>query len=105
MNWIQIKDLTSYIDSGDMIDPSETYSLAQKFYSPEGENYPLLCISIHANPGFVISKKPFIGLKISSSYKKKEGAWWDERDENSFIPLELLKDLEEMILEAKEKVS
>ena len=113
MKWERITDLSKYIETEDVQDPKEMdYSLSSRYYKQAGKkSYPLLHIGIHANSSYVVGhynratksvkKGELTGIKIGSSFKKKEGDWWEKSDENAYIPPQLFSDLMEMLEEAK----
>lgn len=95
--WAVVKDLSPYIISGDVAD--ERFVLSELFFSPKGESYPLLHISIHSNKSLFIPHASE-GIRISVNHKNKSGEWWDV----SFIPLELIGALKSLINEAVSKI-
>lgn len=67
--------------------------------------YPVLFIAIYGDVGYSLDKKPITGIHISSSYKNKSGEWWNEHSDNALIPLELMPELNEMLLEVSKHVA
>lgn len=104
LRWIKIEDVSPYVETADYVHEREDYSLIRRLYSHEGKKYPIFTISIHANPEYSIRGEKLQGLKISSAYKEKEGDWWSSNDSLSYIPLELLDDLGEMLAKVKDKL-
>ncbi len=104
IEWTRVEDVSPYVKSENMSDPSEDYSLARRVYSPKGKKYPLLCFSIFGDFAFSVRKEPLSGIRVSVSYKEKAGAWWESSfSEDVQIPLELFSELEEMLAEIKTK--
>ena len=101
-NWVRVTDVTPYIESEDWA--QDTCALAHRLYAPEGRQYPLLFIGIYVNIGHSLDKKPITGVKVSCSSKQASGEWWDEYGDAGLIPLDLLADLQEMLLEIKSKI-
>ncbi len=67
-----------------------------RVYGLDGADYPRLCIGVYTSTDTDFPTSP--GLKISVSYKQKRGGWWDEAW--TYVPLELVPELPEIIAEA-----
>jgi hypothetical protein len=97
IKWKRVIDISPYVESEDY--DSESSALVRRLYSEENKKYPILSISIHTDTYLSTQTRRLKGIHIDSSFKENSGGWWDGN--GSYIPLELLKDLEEMIFEMK----
>ena len=102
INWVRVTDMVPYIKTGDWSD-EDSYALEKRVYAAEGKAYPLVCIGVCANSEHSVRGKEFRGIRISVSWKREEGAWWDDFD--AYIPTQLFPDLYKMLDVVKEKYS
>lgn len=101
-NWKLVLDEMLYVESNDWIIDEQPGFLIRKLYSQGDKKFPVMTISIW--PNLDHRYEGFNGFTISCAYKEKSGDWWENHCSESYIPLELFSDLQEMLLAAKEMI-
>jgi hypothetical protein len=103
-NWIQVKDLTPYIESGNWrneSDPNSPYRepLVERAYTEEGQLFPLFSLTIYSDE--FRKCNPTTGIQVEANTKSAHNDGWKDCED---IPLQLVPDLQEMIQEALDKI-
>ena len=104
IKWIRVEDVQPYIDSENYSDDFPDKRV-RRLYHAKGSDYPLLYISINPNSEYVVSNKPFTGIRIGVAFKEKKDEWWYDKafDAQACIPPQLYDELTDMLAEAKKK--
>jgi len=97
--WYLVKDLAPYIATGDLAE--DINALCERYFSPKGKEYPILCIAIYSDRP-LMNPKISSGIRVSISYKQKSKDWWQSN--GAFVPLQLIGALKSLINEAVSKI-